>query len=303
MSPRKQNDISACITENVNVENINNSGNLSDSLKNSKIKNSNRLVLGNLNINTINNKFDQLQYIIKNNVDALVVTETKLDSSFPNGQFPINGLARPFRRDRNKNGGGVMIFVRDDIPTKEIRINFLPSDIECLFIEMNIRKTKWLIVGCYHPPSRNDNCFFHNLSKASDSLNSNYEKFLLVGDFNSEDHETEITNFLNNHEAKKIVKQKTCFKNILNPSCVDLFITNSPKSFQHIHSFSFGLSDHHNFVVTVLKNTFRKQKSNIKYYIDWKKFDNAVFQTELRESLGKLKFRMISPLSKHFFHY
>ena len=59
MSPRKRNDISACITENVNVENIKNSGNLSDSLKKLKIKNSNQLVLDNLNINTINNKFDQ----------------------------------------------------------------------------------------------------------------------------------------------------------------------------------------------------------------------------------------------------
>ena len=122
-----------------------------------------------------------------------------------------------------------------------------------------------------------------------DSLNSNYEKFLLVGDFNSEDHETEITNFLNNHEAKNIVKQKTCFKNVFNPSCVDLFITNSPKSFQHTHSFSCSLSDHHKFVLTVLKNTFGKQKSNIKYYRDWKKFDNAVLQTELREALAKVE--------------
>ena len=107
----------------------------------------------------------------------------------------------------------------------------------------------------------------------------------MVRDFNSEDHETEITNFLNNHEAKNIVKQKLCFKNVFNPSCVDLFITNSPKSFQHTQSFSCGLSDHHNFVLTVLKNTFGKQKSNIKYYIDWKKFDNAVFRKELREAL------------------
>ena len=120
-------------------------------------------------------------------------------------------------------------------------------------------KTKWLIVGCYHPPSQNDNYFFYNLSKALDSLNSNYEKFLLVGDFNSEDHETEITNFLNNYEAKNIVKQKTYFKSISNPLCIDLFITNSTKSFQHAHSFSCSISDHHNFVVTVLKNTFWKQ--------------------------------------------
>ena len=284
MLSTNQNIINVCLTEGVNVENTYNSSNLSDSLKNLKIKNSNRLVFGNLNINTINNKFEQLKHIIKNNVDVLVVTETKLDFSFPFGQFSIDGFARPFRRD----GGGVMIFVRDDIPSKEIKISFLPSDIECLFIEINIRKTKWLIVGCYHPPSQNNNYFFYNLSKALDSLNSNYEKFLLVGDFNSEDHETEITNFLNNHEAKNIVKQKTCFKNVFNPSCVDLFITNSPKRFQHTHSFSCGLSDHHNFVLTVLKNTFEKQKSNIKYYRDRKKFDNAVFRTELREALAKV---------------
>ena len=39
----------------------------------------------------------------------------------------------------------------------------------------------------------------------------------------------------------------------------------------------------------MLKNTFGKQKSNIKYYRDWKKFDNAVFKTELREELEKVE--------------
>ena len=77
---------------------------------------------------------------MKNNTDVLIVTETKLDSSFISGQFSIDGFAQPFRRHRNKNVGGVMIFVRDDIPSKEIQVNFLPSDIECLFIELNIKK-------------------------------------------------------------------------------------------------------------------------------------------------------------------
>ena len=106
MLPKNQNIINVCLTEDVNIENTNNSSNLSDSLKNLKIKNSNRFVFGNLNINTINNKFEQLKHIIKNNVDVLVLTETKLDSSFPFGQLSIDGLARSFRRDRNKNGVG-----------------------------------------------------------------------------------------------------------------------------------------------------------------------------------------------------
>ena len=126
---------------------------------------------------------------------------------------------------------------------------------------------------CYHPPSQNDDYHFCNLGKVLGSLSSNYKIFLLIVDFNSEDHKIEISSFLKNHEAKNIVKEKTCFKSVLNPSCVDLFITNSPKSFQHIqtyfqHSFFYGLSDHHNLVVTVLKNTFGKQKSNIRYYRD-----------------------------------
>ena len=107
-----------------------------------------------------------------------------------------------------------MIFVKDDIPLKEIKVNFLPSDVECLFIELNVRKVKWLIVDCYHLPSQNDDYYFCSLSKVLDSLNTNYEKFLLIEDFNSEDHEIEIS-FLNNHKAKNIVKEKMfqkCFK-------------------------------------------------------------------------------------------
>ena len=46
-----------------------------------------------------------------------------------------------------------MIFVRDDIPSKEIKVSFLPADVECLFMELNIRKVEWLVVGCYNPLS------------------------------------------------------------------------------------------------------------------------------------------------------
>lgn len=84
----------------------------------------------------------------------MIVTETKLDSTFPSGQFSIAVFVKPFYRDRNKNGGGVMIFVRDDIPSKVTKVIFLPYDAECQFIELNIRKAKWLVVDCYRPHSQ-----------------------------------------------------------------------------------------------------------------------------------------------------
>ena len=42
---------------------------------------------------------------IKRNAGILVISETKLDESFPEGQFEIPGFTSPFPRDRNEFGG------------------------------------------------------------------------------------------------------------------------------------------------------------------------------------------------------
>ena len=80
-------------------------------LKNLKLKNTKRLILGHLNINSAVGKFDHLKALIKNNIDILVLTETKIDSSFSNAQFRIDGFSAPFRLDCNRFGGGVLLYV------------------------------------------------------------------------------------------------------------------------------------------------------------------------------------------------
>ena len=95
-----------------------------------------------MNINSINNKFDQLKLLVERNIDVLVITESKLDETFPTKQFCMDGYSKPFWKDRNKNGSGVMIINKDDTPSKEIKVDFVPPDIECLSIELNLRKTK-----------------------------------------------------------------------------------------------------------------------------------------------------------------
>ena len=51
----------------------------------------NMILIGNLNINSILNKFDQLKLFVRGKVDILVTVETKLDLSFPTYQFLIEG--------------------------------------------------------------------------------------------------------------------------------------------------------------------------------------------------------------------
>ena len=54
---------------------------------------------------------------IKGNKDVLLVSETKLDDSFPIGNFLIDGFSTSYRLDRNWNGGELTLFVREDTPS------------------------------------------------------------------------------------------------------------------------------------------------------------------------------------------
>ena len=219
------------------------------------------------------------------NIDILVLTETKLDHTFPTNQFLIEGFSEPYRRDRNGNGGGILIYVREDIPSKELREHNFPEDIEGIFVEINMRKCKLLLLGSYHPPSQSDNYYFDILSNSLDLYINKYDRFLLTGDFNAEDTEPVLENFLEQYSFKNIVKEDTCFKNPKNPSCIDLFITNCPMSFQNTKVLANGLSDFHKMPITVLKLKFQKAKPKEVTYRDYKKFNGIQFKHDLKLAL------------------
>ena len=66
-----------------------------------------------------------------------------------------------------------------------------------------------------------------------------------------------LSQFLFEYNAKNIANENTCFKNTLNLSCIDLFITNNPLSFQNTTGVSDGLFDSHKMVITVTKISFK----------------------------------------------
>ena len=67
----------------------------------------------------------------------LMISETKIDEGFPLDEFKINGVNALPRLDRNSNDGGVMLFVREDIPAKLIASETPP--VEGLYVELKLR--------------------------------------------------------------------------------------------------------------------------------------------------------------------
>ena len=88
--------------------------------------------------------------MVENNTDILLISETKLDDSFPSGQFKICRFSIPYRFDRNSMGGGLLLYIRHDIPTKLLKHDF-GTNIENLSVEINLRKRKWFFNGSYNP--------------------------------------------------------------------------------------------------------------------------------------------------------
>ena len=190
-----------------------------------RIRNINKIIIAELNINSIRNKFEQLVEYINKNVDIILIVETKLDASFPTNQFHIEGYQQ-FRADRNSNGGGLLLYVNSNIPAKQIEANVILFDVETINIEINLWKRKWFICGSYNPQGSKIGHHLCELGKLIDSITSKYENIILLGDFNCTESDPQMENFLYTYNLKNLVKKTTCYKNVNNPSTIDLILTN-----------------------------------------------------------------------------
>ena len=81
-------------------------------------------------------------------------------------------------------------------PCKQLSNHTFCEGIEGIFIEINFRKSKWLLFGTYHPPKQNDQLYFDNVSKALSLYSGKYDKILLAGDFNANESNTTMQNFM-----------------------------------------------------------------------------------------------------------
>ena len=130
------------ITDNCNVNSV---------LRHLRLNHPQQIIIGHLNINSIRNKFDLMKTMLTRDIDILMITETKLDDSFPVSQFEIDGFSTPFRQDRNKNGGGILLYICSYIVASKLNKYISPNGIEAFFIEINMKGNKWCICCSYNP--------------------------------------------------------------------------------------------------------------------------------------------------------
>ena len=159
-----------------------------------------------------------------------MISETKIDESFPLGQFKINGFNALFKPDSNSNSGGIMLFVREDILAKLILSEIPP--VEGLYVEVNLRKQKWLIRCSYNPNESMISQHMDALGKNMDLYSSSEENFIFLGHFNAGMAHSALKDFCNLYSVTSLINKLTCWKNPTKPTCINLILTNHPKFFR-----------------------------------------------------------------------
>ena len=156
--------------------------------------------------------------------------------------------------------------------------------MEIKAVEINLRNAKWLLIGIYRPPSQSEKSFFEELSKNLELYLANYENFLIVGDFNLDEKNSNLKNFMHSFNLENIVKEPTCFKSD-SPTCIDLILTSDTSKLTNTATIETGLSDFHVMIATALKGSFHKKGPRFITYRDYNNVNNSNFRAELLEEL------------------
>ena len=200
-----------------------------------------------------------------------MVSETETDNSFPIGKFLIHGFSSPYRLNRDSKGGGIMLYIREDIPSNHLATD--KESMESLYVELNIWNEKYLRNCSYNPHKTMIKNHLATLSNFLDLASSKYKKMLILGDFNVGIDEPHMGSFCETYNLTNLIKQPTCYKNLDNFTCIDLISTKDLRRFQSTCVIDTGLSDFH--LMTLMRTLW-----------SFKHFSNEEFRNFLIDNLS-----------------
>ena len=142
-----------------------------------------------------------------------------IDSFFRESQFLLEEVRKPNRFDTSAKKGGLLIFLKKDVPSRCLQSFHLPEDTPAILFEISLKQRK-LFVVTIHRPDLNLDYFLSSITGGLEYYLQHYKDFFVLGDFNEGEHNRKLQSFLSQQGCKNIIKNKTCFKSS-EGSCID----------------------------------------------------------------------------------
>ena len=251
--------------------------------------------IAHLNIRSLIKHIDQFRYFLKEKqFDIICLNETLLDETINDHEVNIEGYDI-VRKDRNRNGGGVAIYVRSTI-NYMIRAEFDTESLETITVEISKPKSKPFIINCVYRPPDSTVELLNTYEKLIEKLDYENKETILIGDFNCDwtgvklDKVKPQTNKLHEitqtYQFKQMIDQPTRVTTN-SETIIDLAFTNKPELIIHSGVIHIGISDH-SLILIQRKISIPRPEPKLIRKRQFKHYNVSAFRSDLAACLVDL---------------
>lgn len=249
-----------------------------------KITNPKNIIIAHININSIRNKFSELKVLLQLNlIHVLIISETKLDSSFKDSLFQVEKY-KMYRQDNTAKSGGLILYVNENIASSCGDICVQEKHFECLSINVFLDNRKYLIMGAYKNPKLKDNDFEHCFEKLYDNVIKKADvESIFLGDLNLNMLQPSciLHELCDRYNLHQMVKDTTCRKSS-KETLIDVILVSNTSLFKTTFAKDINLSDYHLLVGVVMRKFAPPPKVEYRYIRMYSKIDYEQASKEVR---------------------
>ena len=205
-----------------------------------------------LNVDRLLYRFAEVKQLLhETRLDILAIIETKLDSNTSDSEVNVDGCITA-RKDRNKHGGGVLIYYRDNIISHNEDKFGKRQELEALWINICCQSQTWLIDCVYQPPDKHS--FYIIFDDVLAKIWMKRKNIVILGDLNSDllmkgkskEYKylgRRLLKILNLYDLKNVINQPTQIAE-KTQTIIDVIIASSPEKITVKGISHLGISDH-----------------------------------------------------------
>ena len=219
---------------------------------------SNHLNFLHINAESIRKKMDSMAAEAAG-YDIIGVSETWLNPDITNDKVSIPGYTAPYRKDRQDSHGGVALYVKDNLISKEIK-DITVDGLEGLWVQVSHANFKCVVGVMYRPPNSKTE-YWKKINESIESVkNKGFKNLFLMGDLNCNllIKDSKLDQLLQKYHFTQLIKQPTHTKPN-SSTLIDIIATTCPDYVYRSGVTCPNLSNH-NPVYACLK--LRKPKTN-----------------------------------------
>ena len=252
---------------------------------------------GHLNIHSLVKKIDSLRILLKNKpFDVISFNETLCDFTVSDSEIAIDGF-NIFRRDRNRHGGGVAVYVTETFNAKR-RQDLESDDLENVWVEMCYPHKSPILVGSFYRPPSAVYDFNSEFEKNIDCVSHVGMDCIILGDFNYDQtppvRDTHCCNFLFHTTCNGFTQLIATPTRVTNHSntLIDLIFVTNPNMYRDYGVFLTCISDH--FLIYAVRD-FNENTNLTGECIEYRSFKHLDEQ-KFKDDLGNVPWEAINDI-------